>query len=102
MKSVKSCKNATITVRVTEEEKRRIKEKAMKEGKKTSEYIADAAMAGLERRRSKDRKRIMQMVKNQEMINDLLNLLKEKNASEEFVEKVNKLVEGENKLWQCL
>ncbi len=102
MKDAMNCKSETITVRVTNEEKKRIKEKAMKERKKTSEYMVDAAMAGLERRSSKDKKRVMQMVKNQEMINSLFSLLKEKGASEELMENVYKLVEGENRLWQCL
>lgn len=102
MERIRVSKNATITIRVTGEEKMRIKEKAAKEGKSASEYTADAAIAGMERRRSKDKKRIVQMVKNQEMINDIFKLVKEEGCQEELVEKLNKLVEGENRLWQCL
>lgn len=102
MKGIKVSKDATITIRVTCEEKMRIKEKAAKEGKSASEYTTDAAMAGLERKRSKDKKRIAQMIKNQEMINDIFKLVKEGHGQEELLEKINKLVEGENRLWQCL
>lgn len=102
MKGIKVSKDATITIRVTHEEKMRIKEKAEKEGKSASEYTADAAMAGLERRRSKDKKRMVQMIENQELINDIYKLVKKENGQEELLEKINKLVEGENRLWQCL
>lgn len=102
MEGIRVSKDATITIRVTHEEKMRIKEKAAKGGKSASEYTADAAMAGLERRRSRDKKRIVQMVKNQNMINEIFNLVKEKDDQEELLEKINKLVEGENRLWQCL
>lgn len=102
MEGIRVSKNTTITIRVTSEEKIRIKEKAAKEGKSASEYTADAAMAGLERRRSKDKKRIIQMIENQEVINDIFKLVKEEHGQEELLEKINKLVEGENRLWQCL
>lgn len=94
-------KDQTICIRVSGEEKRKIREKAARESKSTSEYMADAAMAGLERRSSRKRKRIMQMVKNQETLNELFILMKEKEADRELFEKLMELVEEENRLWQC-
>ena len=95
-------KDQTISIRVSAEEKWRIKEKARKESKSTSEYVADAAMAGLERKNSKDRKRIVQMVRNQETLNDIFRLAKEMEMEGEFYKKIEELMKGENKLWQCL
>ena len=51
-------KDATITARVTKEEKEKIKKRAEKEGKSASQYMTDAALAGMERRSSKDMKRV--------------------------------------------
>lgn len=51
-------KNETITVRCTTEEKRKMKEKAEKRGKSLGCYLLDAGMAGRERNREKDKRRI--------------------------------------------
>lgn len=95
-------KNETISIRVSVEEKRRIKEKARKENKSISGYVADAAIAGLERKNSRDKKRVVQMVKNQEILNDVFRLARQMEVKGEFYEKLEELMKGENELWQCL
>lgn len=97
-----TCKDATITVRVSSEEKNKIKKKAKKENKSASEYILDAAMAGLERRNSKDKRRVVQMVRNQEILNDIFELSGTTDIATELQDKIRELMEGENGLWQCL
>ena len=93
-------KDQTICIRVSGEEKRRIKEKAAGENKSVSEYVADAAMAGLERRNSRDRKRVAELVKRQDILNGISRLA-ETTADEELRKKLAELMEGEKKLWQC-
>lgn len=95
-------KDKTISIRLTAEEKERIKEKAKRENKSVSEYAADAALAGLERKSSKNKKMIAQMVRNQEALNEIFEIAKETEITDGLKEKIMKLVEGENKLWQCL
>lgn len=97
-----TCKDATITIRVSFEEKNKIKMKAEKEEKSASEYILDAVMAGLERRSSKDKKRVVQMVRNQEILNEIFELVGTTEVAEVLQDKIRELVEGENGLWQCL
>ena len=98
------CKDTTMTVRMTTEEKNRIKKKAEKEGKAASTYVTDAAMAGLERNSSKFKKFVAQMVKNQECLNAVVRKMEEMTISEnnEMYTKIAELMEGENKLWECL
>ena len=95
-------KDETITIRVSAEEKRRIKEKARKENKSISGYVADAAMAGLERKSSRDKKWIVIMVKNQEILNDIYRMAYENELDGEVYEKLEEMMKGENELWQCL
>ena len=95
-------KDQTISIRVSAEEKRRIGEKAQKNNKSTSEYVADAAIAGLERKNSRDKKWVVQMVKNQELLNDIFDLARKREVDGEFYEKLEELMKGENELWQCL
>lgn len=59
-------------------------------------------MAGLERKSSRDRKRIARMVKNQEILNDIFRMAKEKELDGEVLEKLEEMMKGENELWQCL
>lgn len=102
MKRTDICKDKTISVRVSREEKERIKKKAAKDNKTASEYMLDAAMAGLERRSSKDRKRIVQMIENQEILNDIFEFAEKMDMPEELYVKIEELMKGENRLWQCL
>ncbi len=102
MKRERVWRDETITARVTAEEKKRIKEKAQKEGKSASLYVTDAAMAGLERRSSKDKKRVQTLINNQNILNDIFKMLQNEKVSGEFKEKIDELAEGENRLWLCL
>lgn len=101
MKQRDGCKDATITIRVTSEKKEKIRKKAAKKKKSTSEYVADAAMAGLESRRSKDRREVIQLVENQEILNDVFHMMMELEVPYELQDRIKDLAEGENKLWQC-
>ncbi len=102
MRKTNMGKDETISIRVSAEEKKRIIEKARKVNKSTSGYVADTAIAGLERKNSRDKKRIVQMVRNQEILNDIFRLAREMELEGEFCEKLEELMEGENGLWQCL
>ena len=51
---------------------------------------------------SRDRKRIARMVKNQEILNDIFRMAKEKELDGEVLEKLEEMMKGENELWQCL
>lgn len=104
MKLSDRCRDTTMTVRMTTEEKNRIKKKAEKEGKTASTYVTDAAMAGLERKSSKIKKSVSQMVQNQECLNEIFEKMKEMDIPDtnELYEKVIELMEGENRLWECL
>ena len=42
------------------------------------------------------------MVKNQETLNDIFRMAKEKELDGEFFEKLEEMMKGENELWQCL
>lgn len=64
--------------------------------------MADAAIAGLERKNSRDKKWVVQMVKNQELLNDIFDLARKREVDGEFYEKLEELMKGENELWQCL
>lgn len=104
MNRMRICKDTTMTVRMTMVEKERIKEKAEKEGKTASVYMTDSAIAGLERNSSKIKKITAQMVKNQECFNEVFEKMKEMDISDtnELYKKITELMEGENRLWECL
>lgn len=95
-------KDATITARVTAEEKEKIRKQAEKEKKSASQYITDAALAGMERRSSKDKKRVQTLINNQNILNDIFKMLKEEPVSEQLHEKITELAQEENRLWQYL
>lgn len=95
-------KDVTVTIRMTREEKNRIKEKAEKRDMSTSAYMKETAMAGLERRRSRDRKKVIQMVERQEMLNDIQRRMEQKDTPDEVRRMMEELLEKEKELWQCL
>ncbi|MDE7176346.1 MAG: hypothetical protein K2O59_00855 [Lachnospiraceae bacterium] len=95
-------KDVSITARVTKEEKEKIKKQAKKEGKSTSQYLTDAALAGMERRSSKDKKRAGILINSQNIFNDIFKLLQDESVPKELCEKILELAEEDNKLWQCL
>ena len=104
MNRMRNYKDTTMTVRMTMVEKERIKQKAEKDGKTASVYMIDSAMAGLERNSSKIKNITAQMVKNQECINGIFEKMKDMDISDtnELYEKITELMEGENRLWECL
>lgn len=95
-------KDGTVTIRMTREEKNRIKEKAEKRDMSTSAYMKETAMAGLERRRSRDRRKVIQMVERQEILNDIWRRIKQEGASDSVCKMIEELLEKEKELWQCL
>lgn len=95
-------KNETVTARVTSEEKEKIRKQAEKEKKSASQYMVDAALAGMERRSSKDKKRVWILINNQNILNDIFTILRDETVSEELYGKITELAEEENRLWQCL
>lgn len=54
------------------------------------------------RKNSRDKKRIVQMVKNQELLNDIFDLARKREIDGELYGKFEELMKGENELWQCL
>ncbi len=95
-------KDTTVTIRLTQEQKKKIQKKAGKRGMTTSTYMKETAMAGLERRCSRDKRRVAGMVKRQEVLNEIYVLVKKDRVQDEVREAVEKLLEEEAGLWQCL
>lgn len=98
-----SRKDKMITIRCTEKERSMLERKANQQQKSLSEYMLDSGMAGVERRRDRDRKRVQQMVENQETFNALFLMLedmKEGEVSAEIQEKIEEAMEGDGKLWR--
>lgn len=104
MKLPDGCKDVTMTIRMTTKEKNQIKKKAETEGKTISTYVTESAMAGLEKNSSKAKRCVAQMVKNQESFNEIFRKMKEMEISDtnELYMKMVELMEGENRLWECL
>lgn len=100
---MKVAKDEIITIRCTRKEKERIKRKAEEKNKNVGNYMLDAAFAGLERRSSKDKKRIVRMIVKQE---NLIQLLKRLEAGELETEEISlalrELIEGEKEEWLYL
>lgn len=97
-----SRKDKIITIRCTEKERSILERKAIQQQKSLSEYMVDSGMAGVERRRDRDRKRVQQMIENQETFNDLFLMLEdmeEGKLSAEILEKIEEAMEGDKKLW---
>lgn len=98
----KDKRNEIITARCTEEEKAMITRKAKAQNKSVSDYIMGCSMAGLERKRDKDRKRIAQIVENQEALNALQKCLEKEESDLDLIrakELVKQLMKGERRLW---
>lgn len=98
----KDKRNENIVARCTAEEKAMIARKAKAQDKTISDYILGCSMAGLERRRDKDRKRIAQIAENQEALNELQACLERELPNLDLTrakELVNQLMIGERRLW---
>ena len=104
MKQSENCRDVTMTIRITSKERGRIRKQAEEEGKTVSTYVAETALAGLERNNSRIKKSLIQMVKNQETFNRFFEKMSEmgiSDSNEVYLELVE-LAEGENRLWECL
>lgn len=95
-------KDTTVTVRLTQEEKGKIGGKAKQWGMTTSSYMKEATMAGVVRKNVRDRKKVVQMVRRQEMLNEISRLIEKEGVQEEVRKAVEGLLEKEAELWQCL
>lgn len=98
-----SRKDKIITIRCAEEERSMLERKANQQQKSLSEYMLDSGMAGVERRRNRDRKRVQQMIENQETLNDLFLMLEDMEKRElptKILEKIEEAMEGDGKLWR--
>lgn len=92
----KSKKQVCIVARCTELEKEIIHRKAVNQNKSDSKYILDACMAGLERKRDKERKRLIDGVEFVELSNEYYRFLRSnktgipddlyKNLEKKFIE----------------
>ena len=95
-------KNNVTTMRCSEEEKELITKKAKKLNKSFSQYVIDSAMAGCERKRDRDKKRLGIMMAIQEKQNEIQQYIHSKECKDEpLKEMINELLERENKLWEC-
>ena len=94
-------KSNTITIRCTEKEKSILQKKAKAQGKSVSEYLVDNGIAGAERRSSREKRRIGKLVENQELLNQLFDCIDRKASREEMREIFQKILEGEQRLWDC-
>ena len=93
-------KNEIIPIRVSKKEKEQIESKALKCNKSTSSYIRDSAIAGLERKRDKDKRQLQSMIGNQELLNDISLLMVDKDhCSSQLKSKLEELMKGELRLW---
>lgn len=98
-----SRKDKIITIRCNEKERDMLERKAKQQEKSLSEYMLDSGMAGVERRRTRDRKRVQQMIENQETLNDLFLILEdmpEGQVPDEIRKKIEDTMEGEGRLWR--
>lgn len=98
-----SRKDKTITIRCSEKERDMLERKAKQQEKSLSEYMLDSGMAGVERRRTRDRKRVQQMIENQEALNDLFLILEdipEDQVPDVIRKKIEDTMEGEERLWR--
>lgn len=95
-------KDKVITIRCSENERKQIERKAENIGKSVSSYVLDCSMAGLERKKDKDKKRIKQMIQNTEICNQIHKKLKESEADipEDIKCMIDLLMKGVDQLWQ--
>lgn len=98
----KDKKNQTMIFRCSEGEKKLINKKAKEKGKRPSQYVLDCAMAGVERKKDIDKKKLYVMMENLEKRNSFGKYLKSEECDLEKVrEMYSELEEGEKRLWEC-
>ncbi len=89
-----------ITARCLKKDKEIIIQKAKKQNKSVSEYMIDSALAGTERHRTKERKRTVILIKEQEQLNRLQECLDNDAPKQVLQEEIKKLIEGSLKEWE--
>ena len=101
MKMMKETKSESITIRCTPKEKERIKRKAESKNINIGNYVLDSALAGLERRTTKERKRAVRMVERQEEYNHLYRKLMTNTLNEsEMRSALLEIIEREKEEWR--
>lgn len=99
----KTQKDIIISIRCSEEEKNRISNKAIKKGESVSRYMLDCAIAGLERKSPKEKKRVTRSVKQQQEFNDICDEIKNRTepfTPEEVMDIIKKIERGARDLWR--
>ncbi len=96
-------RNETITIRCTRHEKLVIGQKAAKKGKTISTYAVNAALAGKETHREKDKRMAKDLVELTQGLNDCYRYLHCENIDMEALKGMfGRIMEGAGKLWENL
>ena len=98
--NIEDKKTEIITIRCTKSEKGKIERKSEQKHQCVSVYMLDCSMAGLERRRVKDRDRLILMVERQEQLNALMKRTRASITEREALSILMELVNGESALWE--
>ena len=98
--NIEDKKTEIITIRCTKNEKGKIERKSEQKHQFVSTYMLDCSIAGLERRRVKDRDRLILMVERQEWLNALMKRTRASITEREALSILMELVKGESVLWQ--
>lgn len=94
-------KDETVTVRCTAGEKCKLREMAERRGKSVGCYLLDAGMAGRERNREKDRRRIWFLTELTQCVADCYEYIQSEDFEKEAMKgKLDKVLEGVDKLWE--
>lgn len=98
--NIEDKKTEIITIRCTKSEKGKIERKSEQKHQCVSAYMLDCSIAGLERRRVKDRDRLILMVERQEWLNALMKRTRASITEREALSILMELVKGESVLWE--
>lgn len=94
-------KTELLTIRCTVKEKDHIRNKAKEKNINLGTYILDSAIAGLERKNYKEKKRLKRKVEMQELLNEISRKLQEDDISKgELISLLQDIIEEEKKEWQ--
>lgn len=85
----KDRRSEVIQVRITQDEKNRIKNKANAKNQTVSDYARDCCIAGFERRSTRDRRRIKHDIEQLEAKNKIMKMCNSENTT---VEELSKLI----------
>ncbi len=96
-------RNEIITIRCTRHEKLVIGQKAAKQGKTISTYAVNAALAGKETHREKDKRMAKNLVELTQGLNDCYRYMHCENIDMEALKGMfGRIMEGAGKLWENL